>query len=579
MKTFSWMFAAACCAFGMNATAAISGPTTSSGTFTLTWDAMGGGAHSSRLIEQSSGLSFPGNSQGGSATIVRDSGTYVYDEEFCGLIGTIGSVWCNIIDTHTVTVGAGGTNPPGPAHVITQGDFNFDGLSDLGIIAPVPTNREIDDFILLNAGDGNYFAPGSPTSTQILAARSAPVVSGDVTVGDANFDFKKDVILRNMTSLDDFIIWSSDNQPANHPVRALRMTQDVIDFISDTVARYENPGFFDNAVTTHTTTVSGWYVVDVYLTSPGYAYDEHGQWRHFDIGPARILLYLEANQTFDVLDPNISVGAYQLGQRFDLFESGSAGDFAVAVQDILVILEDVLNTDIGVPEIRPPWGNPEDAVVVLPGVSVVVEVLCKAIGVFCDDDSDEGPEVVLDMVGDCEESALQSGVSAIIGLDSHREPEVSAPADQDYTITAGQRSLAEGTTDTTRRSFWVSRLNDSRDPLGPLAIDVVDDNYALGCLANRRYERYADEHGVSTGLTQVGLMILNAHLNATDMEDVENGPFVEAKLGPRQIADYHHDVFGDLGLPKDTFGGTVLGFRNEALISGKYWCPSCDKDN
>ncbi|RLA52462.1 MAG: hypothetical protein DRR42_07530 [Gammaproteobacteria bacterium] len=580
MRALKWMLVIACSAYSMTAAAAITGPTESSGTYTLTWDAFGE-ATSSRLIEQGLAGSFWGNSYGGSVTITRSTGTYVYDEEFCFWVdaGVYSFLWCDIVDTHTVVVSSGGTTPPAAPHVITQGDFNSDGLSDIAVIAPVPTDRLVDDFILFNTGSDNYSASSNPTSSQILAARSAPIIAGDVTVGDANFDYKQDVILRNMAFIDDFVIWSSDSQPANHPVRSLRMTQNVIDFISDTVSRYGNPSFFDNAVTTQTVTYTGWFVVDVFVISPGYGYDQYGIWRYFEIGPARILLYLIISQTYNVFDANISFEAYTLGQRFDVLENGSAAEVATAIEEILIILGEILNVDIGVPEIRPPWPFPEDAVVVIPGVTVVIDVLCKAIGVFCDDDSDEGAEIVLEIIGDCEEFALESAVNAILGLDSHQEPKVDAPANQNYQITSGQRSLAAGTTNTTRRSFWVSRLNDSRDPLGPLAIDVVDDNYALGCLANRRYESYAEKYGVTTSLTTAGLLILDAHLDSTDQEEFDGGPFVEAKLGPRQIADYHHEVFLSLGLPKDTFGGTVTGFRDEALISGKYWCPSCDKDN
>ena len=65
----------------------------------------------------------------------------------------------------------------------------------------------------------------------------------------------------------------------------------------------------------------------------------------------------------------------------------------------------------------------------------------------------------------------------------------------------------------------------------------------------------------------------------TDREAQNSGPYKISKLGPRQIADYHHTVFGELGLAKITFGGTpITGHRNEALITDIFWCRSCDLD-
>jgi hypothetical protein len=113
-----------------------------------------------------------------------------------------------------------------------------------------------------------------------------------------------------------------------------------------------------------------------------------------------------------------------------------------------------------------------------------------------------------------------------------------------------------------------------------LALDVVDDESLLGCLANKRYLRYAEKFSVSDSLTSVGVQIMQAHADATTLEFSNNGPFVVGKLGPRQIADYHHDTFNSIDLPSKTFGGTpFIGHRNEAIGTGVSFCPSCDNDN
>ena len=562
--------------------AAITGPTTSNGTFTLSWSNPPLGMSSATgLIDVTTGEKFMGQSaNSGSKTFTLPNGTYDFEEEQCILIAPTDG-FCVITDTHTVVVTGAPPPPPGPDHVVTRGDFNSDGQLDIAVVAPVGANRKIDDFILLNTGGGNYATLLSPTSTQITAARSATVISEEVFVGDPNLDFEKDVILKGMSGIDDLVVWSADSQTSNHPIRVLRLTQEIVDFVADTVQRFGDPGFFANAVTTQTITVAGWYVVDVFITSPGFAYDENGVWRYFDIGPATILLFLEIGETIQVLNPNVSGPAYQLGQRIDVLENGTVGQVADAVEEMLIILEDILNTDLGIPEVRPPWGNDSDAPGAIPGIDVVFDVLCEAIGAFCVEEagSDVQLERILNMIDECEESAIVSGIRALLGSDDYRQPEVSAPIGQNYLITPSQRSAVGGSTQSVRRAFWVDRLNNSRDPVAPLAIDVVDDTFALGCLANRRYLEYAEEFGATDDLVTVGYLVLEAHVRATDREDSDNGPFVEGKLGPRQIADYHHQVFRDLGLPKKTFGGTPNGWRWQAKITSRYWCPSCDDDN
>jgi hypothetical protein len=90
---------------------------------------------------------------------------------------------------------------------------------------------------------------------------------------------------------------------------------------------------------------------------------------------------------------------------------------------------------------------------------------------------------------------------------------------------------------------------------------------------------FARRRGATTDLTRVGFLIIDGHNRLTDREDNENGPFFVSKLGPRQIADYHFEVFNGLGLPNRTFGAALFtGHRNEAALFALIFCPSCDQD-
>ncbi len=564
-----------------NASASISGPTQSSGTFTLTWSPPGTYTFT-RLIEKNSGTTFSGGPLGGSVTLTRTSGIYDYSEEYCVYFAPDNSLWCQEADTHTIVVDPTGAAPNDAVHIITSGDFDSDGVQDIAVIAPFPDEQLVDDFILRGSGGGNFTVFESPSGAQLLSARQAPLLQGEVLVGDATLDFAQDVFLTGMQSIDDFAIWSTYSQQGNSPQNAIRISADVVDFIADTVSGLNDPAFFDNAITTQTITTAGWYVVYVLVVSPGYAYDEFGIWRWFDVGFATIQIYYEVNDTIDVLNPNISPEAYSLSQELDdIGPTKGNVQVAAAIEKILIVLKDVLDVEIGGPEVQPPWSTPKDSPGALPGVTVVLDVLCEALGVYCDpSQSGYDPKRELQIVRDCELSEIEAGINAVLGADGFREPKVNAPTGNDFSITSAQQQISLQGSPAARRSFWQDRLDVSYDPLGPLGLDVVNDEWALGCMANRRYERFAADHGVPNSLNGVGVQIMRRHRDAVNDEVDQGGPFTIGKLGHRQIADYHHTVFGNIGLPPDTFGGTPRsGARWEVVLTGRYWCPSCDKDN
>jgi len=465
---------------------------------------------------------------------------------------------------------------------LRQGDYNADNLTDIAVIASDDTFRTIDDFILKNIGGGNYEVALTATPTEIAGARIWPLLNGDVIVADANLDFVYDVGITSLVGIDDFIIWSQDNQSTNHPVVALRVDGYVEDFISETALSISDLSHYDNAVITQTITQTGWYLVTTFISTPGYYYDSTGILRWFNVGYAQILVYLTAGYQFSYLDPNvvISLEAYGVWQRWNLFGTVSDADYGVAVAEILVILKDILKSDVGLPELRGPWPNPDDWRAPSNITIEQIRMICELLGDICPDVVEDGLSTE-EMIRECYSEIILAGRPAkLIDPESYRMPKVNHSPSQDFAVTSSQLSSNQGSTDTARRSFWQSRLDNSRDPLGPLALDVVDDEFLLGCLANKRYLRYAEKFSVSDSLTSVGVQVMQRHVVSTDVEIQNVGPFVPGKLGARQIADYHHLVFNLLGLPNKTFGGTpFIGHRNEAIGTQVSFCPSCDNDN
>jgi hypothetical protein len=173
----------------------------------------------------------------------------------------------------------------------------------------------------------------------------------------------------------------------------------------------------------------------------------------------------------------------------------------------------------------------------------------------------------------CSQQLLNGSAPAPLSGNPFRAAKVTHALGQDFRMAPSQNSLVQGTTDQARLSFWTSRLNDSRDPAAPLAIDVVKNAYALGCYANERLKAFAADAGVGVSLTPVGVSLMQRHAAAVDTD--QQG--LPGKLSARQIAQYHHVVFGELALPTRTFGGTPLTGQPAEADTWKFiWCPSCE---
>ncbi|WP_447894313.1 RHS repeat-associated core domain-containing protein [Vreelandella sp. GE22] len=91
--------------------------------------------------------------------------------------------------------------------------------------------------------------------------------------------------------------------------------------------------------------------------------------------------------------------------------------------------------------------------------------------------------------------------------------------------------------------------------------------------ANFRLKSAAFFRGIDIDTKDVQVRLMNAHANAVEQDDLG----VPGLLNPVQIAEYHHDIFNDLGLPNSTFGGTpITGTPGEATVWDWLWCKGCD---
>ena len=126
------------------------------------------------------------------------------------------------------------------------------------------------------------------------------------------------------------------------------------------------------------------------------------------------------------------------------------------------------------------------------------------------------------------------------------------------------------------RKFWESRL-ESGDPIAQLALDILD-NKGLGMRANERLQDFAREYGIELKPSEVSLKLMRAHADATDRDG-------DGLLMAEVIAQYHHEVFAEYGLPPETFGGTpFFGALWEAdlpyawLLGQPHWCEACPEE-
>lgn len=143
-------------------------------------------------------------------------------------------------------------------------------------------------------------------------------------------------------------------------------------------------------------------------------------------------------------------------------------------------------------------------------------------------------------------------------------------------ITDEQRAMAE---DGDYLGFWKSRYFDSNDPVARTALigwgegDLVGASWFQRELANNtwnRLESYIARNNLTVTMEQLGVELARVHVDFV-MADTQGIPHL---LSPKQVADYHHSVFDEYGIPQSYFGGTRFG--NSPKQFRWLWCRGCD---
>ena len=96
---------------------------------------------------------------------------------------------------------------------------------------------------------------------------------------------------------------------------------------------------------------------------------------------------------------------------------------------------------------------------------------------------------------------------------------------------------------------------------------------------------YISDHNLSVSMEEIGRQLARAHANAVALDEIS----IFHLLSPRQVADYHHEIFNKHGIPSYLFGGTlavpsvhfpVPGGWSQALfdanVYSSLWCEGCD---
>ncbi|WP_290982862.1 RHS repeat-associated core domain-containing protein [Ferrovibrio sp.] len=166
-----------------------------------------------------------------------------------------------------------------------------------------------------------------------------------------------------------------------------------------------------------------------------------------------------------------------------------------------------------------------------------------------------------------------AATSAFIYMFNHA---AHAAESQGYGITPEQRTLAN---DGKVREFWSSRRAIG-DPIADIALKSLDppggliDTLFGGASINDRLNAFSRIYaGKDVNIMQIRVDLMRAHVIAVD-SDARGAPGL---LSPRQVAEYHHEVFVLHGLPATAFGGTPFtGRLGEANWTRAVWCNRCD---
>ena len=128
-----------------------------------------------------------------------------------------------------------------------------------------------------------------------------------------------------------------------------------------------------------------------------------------------------------------------------------------------------------------------------------------------------------------------------------------------------------------RKTFWTLRKAVG-DPIADVALPILNNEGINGQVANR----LTGFSGNPVRLNELGVRLMQAHINAVKDDYKHCMGNVPGLLSPEQVAIYHHAVFKEFGvgaqwLDSDgswLFGGTL--FNLPASLYRPIWCRACD---
>jgi hypothetical protein len=451
-----------------------------------------------------------------------------------------------------------------------KGDINADGLQDLYIkrtSGGSSNNGVLYETILTQLAD-KTFSVLSASASQKAIASGWPTINVDIRSADFNIDGYIDLVVKDIgnhiSGAASQMIFSSANPSNGQASAATSLGSYINKTMTNIAGNFSNPDYFDQ------------YMVQVQVPYPilvcGFYYDYfyerfvYGCWYEYVI------------VTVPGYDPNF---VSQEGLNFaftwtELEQASTDGDFRTKAEILYDIFGTILGIDMGVD--RPDFNNQNAVEEALAKIWVILSDLCGESGVTeCIGEGAQtaGEEATQGLISFhlCAGQLLTGQAPLPFTGNPYRTPKVSHSGSQNFSITSSQSTYSAGTTDNARRNFWMSRYNDSKDPLGPLGVNVVDNAYILGCLANERTIQMADIYGQTVSLNVIGVDMMRAHRDAV----TQDGVGILGKLSAKQIAEYHVEVFGTHGLPARTFGGAPFtGIPSEAERTKVIWCPSCE---
>lgn len=487
-----------------------------------------------------------------------------------------------------------------------QGDLNSDGRADLyvkwqprivpitidDLSIPVSTSkRGVSDFVLQQSSSGTFSVVGPLSASQQASVGQWPRATGiQLAPADINYDGAVDLIVRNVASLalgvDNQLVFAATNG-VGPPTRAVSLSSTLRSFYQDLGSWFLTP------VTTVREEVRVYsYLGNLEQPSP-YPLAPCA----FYAGCIQFLDDVNDNGGWNPIDdpqqPNVqhwwgyNIETKDVTKRRYTITDSNAGTFVQALETTLAsgeiksdfyagVMQNILNIVFGAPIV-----NVQQQPHLEPSAGSVNEIPAPLI-----DDWRWGRLLIniLDVFGEVciwrgEDANKCWSDIAMPGFPSLSLCQIHGPFDDEqpyfsYAITPAQRGLDQSNQ---RRSYWVSRYQDSCDPFAPSALGVVDER-GLGLVTMKWLRAVAAHKGLTVNEQQLGFDIMHAHTATTDGDAYG----IVHLLSKRQITDYHVAVFRSYGLPDYTFGGAPLGGATgggfmEWFLGEWLWCPDCDR--